>query len=82
MKNENPKVKPSDGDWDVAKNTRKSVQEQKGVSKTNKLETSKVAQSKETNTFVKPEQIWKPKYKTTTSPILKTKGDLCLKNNQ
>ncbi|MFS7998536.1 putative transcription factor interactor and regulator CCHC(Zn) family [Helianthus anomalus] len=79
MKNVNPKVKPSDGDWNVAKNKRKVVQEQKSVFKTNKPEPVKVAQPKATNTFVKPKQIWKPKSKAATSPILETKGDLCLK---
>ncbi|KAJ0752090.1 hypothetical protein HanPI659440_Chr09g0320341 [Helianthus annuus] len=81
MKNVNPKVKPSDGDWNAAKNKRKTVQEQKqkSVSKTNKPETAKVAQPKATNTFVKPKQIWKPKSKAATSPILETKRDLCLK---
>ncbi|KAM0051467.1 putative transcription factor interactor and regulator CCHC(Zn) family [Helianthus debilis subsp. tardiflorus] len=77
MKNVNPKVKPSDGDWNAAKNKRKAVQEQKSVFKTNKPEL--VAQPKATNTFVKPKQIWKPKSKAATSPILETKGDLCLK---
>ncbi|MFS8006953.1 putative transcription factor interactor and regulator CCHC(Zn) family [Helianthus anomalus] len=79
MKNVNPKVKPSDGDWNAAKNKRKAVQEQKSVFKTHKPEPVKVAQPKATNTFVKPKQIWKPKFKAATSPILKTKGDLCLK---
>ncbi|KAJ0496452.1 putative transcription factor interactor and regulator CCHC(Zn) family [Helianthus annuus] len=79
MKNVNPKVKPSDGDWNAAKNKRKAVQEQKRVSKINKPETARVAQPKATNTFVKPRQIWKPKSKAATSPILETKGDLCLK---
>ncbi|KAF5767713.1 putative transcription factor interactor and regulator CCHC(Zn) family [Helianthus annuus] len=79
MKNVNPKVKPSDGDWNAAKNKRKAVQEQKSVSKTNKPETAKVAQPKATNTFVKPKQIWKPKSKAAMSPILEIKGDLCLK---
>ncbi|KAM0044556.1 putative transcription factor interactor and regulator CCHC(Zn) family [Helianthus debilis subsp. tardiflorus] len=77
MKNVNPKVNPSDGDWNAAKNKRKAVQEQKSVFKTNKPEP--VAQPKATNTFVKPKQIWKPKSKAATSPILETKGDLCLK---
>ncbi|KAF5805503.1 putative transcription factor interactor and regulator CCHC(Zn) family [Helianthus annuus] len=79
MKNVNPKVKPSDGDWNASKNKRMAVQEQKLVSKTNKPESAKVAQPKATNTFVKPKQIWKPKSKAATSPILETKGDLCLK---
>ncbi|KAJ0716211.1 putative transcription factor interactor and regulator CCHC(Zn) family [Helianthus annuus] len=79
MKNVIPKVKPSDGDWNAAKNKRKAVQEQKSVFKTNKPESAKVAQPKATNTFVKPKQIWKPKSKAATSPILETKGDLCLK---
>ncbi|KAF5809187.1 putative transcription factor interactor and regulator CCHC(Zn) family [Helianthus annuus] len=79
MKNVNPKVKPSDGDWNAAKNKRKVVQELKCVSKTYKPESAKVAQPKATNTFVKPKQIWKPKSKAATSPILETKGDLCLK---
>ncbi|KAL9994566.1 putative 6-phosphogluconolactonase [Helianthus debilis subsp. tardiflorus] len=77
MKNVNPKVKPSDGDWNAAKNKRKAVQEQKSVFKTNKPEP--VAQPKATNTFVKPKQIWRAKQKAATSPILETKGDLCLK---
>ncbi|KAJ0787487.1 putative transcription factor interactor and regulator CCHC(Zn) family [Helianthus annuus] len=76
MKNVNPKVKPSDGDWNAAKNKRKAFQEQKHLSKT---ETAKVAQPKATNTFVKPKQIWKPKSKAAMSPILEVKGDLCLK---
>ncbi|MFS7981619.1 putative transcription factor interactor and regulator CCHC(Zn) family [Helianthus anomalus] len=79
MKNVNPKVKPSDGDWNAAKNKRKASQEQKRFSKTNKPETAKVAQPKATNTFVRPKQIWKPKSKAATFPILETKGDLCLK---
>ncbi|KAJ0585253.1 putative transcription factor interactor and regulator CCHC(Zn) family [Helianthus annuus] len=79
MKNVNPKVKPSDGDWNAAKNKRKAVQEQKSVFKTHKSEPVKVPQPKATNTFVKPKQIWKPKSKAATSPILETKGDLCLK---
>ncbi|KAJ0618133.1 putative transcription factor interactor and regulator CCHC(Zn) family [Helianthus annuus] len=36
MKHVNPKVKPSDGYWNAAKNKRKIVQEQKSVFKTNK----------------------------------------------
>ncbi|MFS7988196.1 putative transcription factor interactor and regulator CCHC(Zn) family [Helianthus anomalus] len=79
MKNVNPKVERSNGDWNAAKNKRKAVQEQKRVSKTIKPEIAKVAQPKATNTFVKPKQIWKPKSKATTSPNLETKGDLCLK---
>ncbi|KAJ0957590.1 putative transcription factor interactor and regulator CCHC(Zn) family [Helianthus annuus] len=79
MKNVNPKVKPSDGDWNAAKNKHKAVQEQKRFSKTNKPESAKVAQPKATNTFVKPKQIWKPKSKATMSPILEIKGDLYLK---
>ncbi|KAJ0858355.1 putative transcription factor interactor and regulator CCHC(Zn) family [Helianthus annuus] len=79
MKNVIPKVKPSDGDWNAAKNKCKAVQEQKRFSQTNKPELAKVAQPKATNTFVKPKQIWKPKSKAATSPILETKGDLCLK---
>ncbi|KAJ0811945.1 hypothetical protein HanPSC8_Chr17g0756371 [Helianthus annuus] len=79
MKNVNPKVKPSDGDWNAAKNKRQAFQEQKRFSKTNKSETTKVAQSKATNAFAKPKQIWKPKSKAVMSPILETKGDLCLK---
>ncbi|KAJ0764470.1 putative transcription factor interactor and regulator CCHC(Zn) family [Helianthus annuus] len=79
MKNVNPEVKPSDGDWNVAKNKRKAVQEQKSIFKTHKPEQVKVAQPKATNTFVRPKQIWKPKSKAATSPILETKGDLCLK---
>ncbi|MFS7955752.1 putative transcription factor interactor and regulator CCHC(Zn) family [Helianthus anomalus] len=79
MKNVNPKVKPSDGDWNAAKNKRKAVQEQKYVFKTHKPEPVKVAQPKATNTFVKPKQIWKPKSKAEMSPILEIKGDLCLK---
>ncbi|MFS7975402.1 putative transcription factor interactor and regulator CCHC(Zn) family [Helianthus anomalus] len=79
MKNVNSKVKPSDGDWNAAKNKRKAVQEQKSVFKTNKPEPVKVAQPKATNTFVKPKQIWKPKSKAAMPPILEIKGDLCLK---
>ncbi|KAJ0939564.1 putative transcription factor interactor and regulator CCHC(Zn) family [Helianthus annuus] len=76
MKNVNPKVKPPNGDWNTAKNKSKAVQEQKRLSKT---ESAKVAQPKATNTFVKPKKIWKPKSKAAISPILETKGDLCLK---
>ncbi|KAJ0457632.1 putative transcription factor interactor and regulator CCHC(Zn) family [Helianthus annuus] len=76
MKNVNPKVKPSDGDWNAAKNKRKAIQEQKRLSKT---ETAKGSQPKATNTFVKPKQIWKPKSKAAMSPVLEMKGDLCLK---
>ncbi|KAM0045672.1 putative transcription factor interactor and regulator CCHC(Zn) family [Helianthus debilis subsp. tardiflorus] len=79
MKNVNPKVKPSDGDWNAAKNKRKASQEQKRFSKTNKPETAKVAQQKATNAFARPKQIWKPKSKAALSPILEIKGDLCLK---
>ncbi|KAM0064433.1 putative transcription factor interactor and regulator CCHC(Zn) family [Helianthus debilis subsp. tardiflorus] len=79
MKNVNPKVKPSDGDWNAAKNKRKAVQEQKSVFKTHKPEPVKVAQLKATNAFARPKQIWKPKFKAAMSPILETKGDLCLK---
>ncbi|KAJ0633684.1 putative transcription factor interactor and regulator CCHC(Zn) family [Helianthus annuus] len=79
MKNVNPKVKPSDGDWNAAKNKHKAFQEQKRVSKTNKPETVKVAQPKATNVFARPKQIWKPKSKAAMSLILETKGDLCLK---
>ncbi|KAJ0705177.1 putative transcription factor interactor and regulator CCHC(Zn) family [Helianthus annuus] len=79
MKNVNPTVKPSDGDWNAAKNKRKASQEQKCFSKTNKPETAKVAQPKATNAFPRPKQIWKPKSKAAMSPILETKGDLCLK---
>ncbi|KAM0067448.1 putative transcription factor interactor and regulator CCHC(Zn) family [Helianthus debilis subsp. tardiflorus] len=79
MKNVNPKVKPSDGDWNAAKNKRRASQEQKCFSKTNKPETAKVAQPKATNAFARPKQIWKPKSKAAMSPILETKGDLCLK---
>ncbi|KAJ0844940.1 putative transcription factor interactor and regulator CCHC(Zn) family [Helianthus annuus] len=79
MKNVNPKVKPSDGDWNAAKNKRKAVQEQKCFSKTQKPEQVKVAQPKATNAFARPKQIWKPKSKAAMSPILEMKGDLCLK---
>ncbi|MFS7932533.1 putative transcription factor interactor and regulator CCHC(Zn) family [Helianthus anomalus] len=79
MKNVNPKVKPSDGDWNAAKNKRKASQEQNRFSKTNKPETAKVAQQKATNAFARPKQIWKPKSKAAMSPIFETKGDMCLK---
>ena len=72
-KNVNPKVKPSDGDWNAAKNKRKVVQQQKSKQpKKVKAATPKVAKS-----FVKPKQVWKSKAAAT--PCLNKNKDMCLR---
>ncbi|MFS7906755.1 putative transcription factor interactor and regulator CCHC(Zn) family [Helianthus anomalus] len=78
MKNVNPKVKPSDGDWNAAKAKRKQALKPTQISKTNKVDKPTVL-PKASKKLEKPKQIWRAKQKAATSPILETKGDLCLK---
>ncbi|MFS7980325.1 putative transcription factor interactor and regulator CCHC(Zn) family [Helianthus anomalus] len=77
-KNVNPKVKPSDGDWNAAKAKRKQALKPTKISKNNKVDKQTVL-PKASKKLEKPKQIWKAKQKEATSPILETKGDLCLK---
>ena len=66
MRNVNPKVKPSDGDWNVAKAKRKQalktkpVLKPKQVSKATKVKNPTVLQ-KAPKKVDKPNQIWKQK---------------------
>ncbi|KAJ0457287.1 putative transcription factor interactor and regulator CCHC(Zn) family [Helianthus annuus] len=78
MKNVNPTVKPSDGDWNAAKAKRKQALKPTKISKNNKVDKPNVL-PKASKKLEKPKQIWRAKQKAATSPILETKGDLCLK---
>ncbi|MFS7964000.1 hypothetical protein Hanom_Chr08g00744961 [Helianthus anomalus] len=73
-----PKVKPSDGDWIAAKAKRKQALKRKQVLKNNKVEKQTVLQ-KAPKKLENPKQIWKAKHKAATSPVLETKGDMCLR---
>ncbi|KAI3732510.1 hypothetical protein L1987_63715 [Smallanthus sonchifolius] len=72
MKNKHPKVKPSDGDWNIAKNKQKVFHENK------QCEKPKVGTPQATKKFVKPTPIWKTKSKAVESPILDNDKDMCL----
>ncbi|MFS7955873.1 putative transcription factor interactor and regulator CCHC(Zn) family [Helianthus anomalus] len=77
MMNKHPKVKPSDGNWNDAKAKRKQALKPKQVLKNKKVEKQIVLQ-KALKKLEEPKQIWKTKLKAATSPVLETKGDMCL----
>ena len=78
MKKVNPKVKPSDGDWNATKDKRKQALKPTQVSKSNKVD-KPIVLPKASKRVEKPKQIWRAKQKAATSQICETKGDLCLK---
>ena len=67
-KNANPKVKPSDGDWNAAKSKRKVVQPQKA---------KQPKKSKVEKPVLKPKKVWKAKAAAATDP--NENKDMCLR---
>ncbi|MFS7899494.1 putative transcription factor interactor and regulator CCHC(Zn) family [Helianthus anomalus] len=73
MKNLHPKVKPSDGNWNAAKNKQKVFNEQKRFQNNQKTEKPKVSKM-----LVNPTPVWKEKSKSAASSVFDENKDMCL----